>query len=195
MILWVLEGEEPLVAAVQELVLEIVVMGAARSSSWLSSSSEPETEPLPPSQPIVSATYRVRGRARRPRPEAAAYAPAAAYRRRFPGARGARKFTFTAKDGRRRRAGAAEPGAGTEAASRRAGGPAGARSPHTMAFLGSRRQPVSGTSSRLLAPGTTATGATSHTPGRGPGGAAWRATLRVATTQNETRTLRVGWRK
>jgi len=57
---------------------------AARSSSWFSSSSEPETGPLPPFQSIVSATYRVRGRARRPRPEAAAYAPAAACHRRFP---------------------------------------------------------------------------------------------------------------
>ncbi len=46
------------------------------------------------------------------------------------------------------RRGAAEPGAGTEATSRRAGGPAGARPPHTMAFLGLRRQSVSGTSSR-----------------------------------------------
>ena len=71
------------------------------------------------------ATYRARGRVRCPRPEAAAHAPAAACRRRFPGARGARKFTFTAKDGRRSRAGAAEPGAGTEATSRRAGGPSG----------------------------------------------------------------------
>ena len=146
-------GGGRLVAAPQELVLENRdrrhgTSAAARSSSWLSSSSEPETEPLPPSQPIVSATYRVRARARRPRPEAAAYAPAAACRRRFPGARGARKFTFTAKDGRRSRAAAAEPGADTEAASCRAGGPAVGRSPHTMAFLGSRRQPVSGKSSR-----------------------------------------------
>ena len=84
-------------ADVQELVLEIVVMGppsprrGRRHGHRLSSSSEPETEPLPPSQSTMSATYRGRGCVRRPRPEAAAHASAAACRRHFPGARGTRE--------------------------------------------------------------------------------------------------------
>ena len=92
--LGVLEGEEPLVAAVQELVLEIVVMGrgevvvmvlvVVRAGDGAASAVSVDHE---------RATYRARarGRVRCPRQEAAAHAPAAACRRRFPGARGARE--------------------------------------------------------------------------------------------------------
>ena len=90
--LGVLEGEEPLVAAVQELVLEIVVMGrgevvvmvlvVVRAGDGAASAVSVDHE---------RATYRARGRVRCPRPEAAAHAPAAACRRRFPEARGARE--------------------------------------------------------------------------------------------------------
>ena len=120
----ILEGEEPLVAAVQELVLEIVVMGrgevvvmvfvVVRAGDGAASAVSVDRErDVPRPRPRAAPPPRGRRvRASRSVPPAFSWS-----------ARRAR--TLTAKYGRCSRAGAAKPGAGTEATSRRAGGPSG----------------------------------------------------------------------